>query len=184
MEIFAKYKKVVLFHILTQKTLISVGVNCAFIYNYYSNRTYMYGYCSTCINILVTFFLFLSLSLSLLLSPHSPSRLPLCDQHHTTTARRTPSFNITPLPLISIKPHAAWSNRRQSLSPQSPFFSFDQDQTIVTDELVDQDQTTTVDQHQTTATQSLIKSPSVNSLISHCLISGFRVGWVMIWLSN
>ena len=95
-------------------------------------------------------------------------------------------IKIKPLLSINIKPlpHKARLNGRRSLSPQSPFFSFDQDQTIVVDELTYQDQTTTTDQHQTTATQSLIKSSPVNSLISRCLISGFRVGWVMIWLSN
>ena len=60
---------------------------------------YMHGYYSTCINILVIF----SLALSLLLSPHSPSRLTLRDQHHTTAARRTRLINITPLPSINIK---------------------------------------------------------------------------------
>ena len=146
-------------------------------HNFYSNRAYMHGYCSTCINILIIF----SLSLSLLLSPHSPFRLTLRDQHHTTTAWRTrsintplPPINITPLSSINIKPHAAWSNRRRSLSPHSLFFSFDQYQTIATDQLADQ--------YQTIAAQSLIKSLLVNSLISWCLISGFRVGWVMIWL--
>ena len=136
----------------------------------------MHGYYSTCINILVIF----SLALSLLLSPHSLSRLTLRDQHHITAARRTRLINITPLLPINIKPHTAWSNRRRSLFPHSPFFSFDQDQTIA----ADQDQTTVVDQHQTTAARTLIKSPPINSLISHCLISGFWVGWVMIWLSD
>ena len=58
-------------------------------------------------------------------------------------------IKIEPLLPINIKPlpHAAWPNRRQSLSPQSPFFSFDQDQNIVADELADQDQTTIADQH-------------------------------------
>ena len=50
--------------------------NCAFMHNCYSNRAYMHGYCSTCINILVFFSLSLSLFLSgalssLSLSPHS-----------------------------------------------------------------------------------------------------------------
>ena len=45
----------------------------------------MHSYYSTCINILVIF----SPSLSLLLSPHSPSHFNLCDQHHSTAARRT-----------------------------------------------------------------------------------------------
>ena len=127
METFAKYKKVVLFHILTQKTLTSVGVNCTFIYNCYSNRTYMHGYCSTCINILVI----VSLSLSLLLSPHSPwstshhchtknssdQHTTAADQHQTTrhliksppiTLRFSHLIKIKPLPsinsLIKIKP--------------------------------------------------------------------------------
>ena len=141
----------------------------------------MHGYCSICINILV---FSLSLSLSLWCSQLTLPLASLSVINITTAARRNPSINITPLPPISIKPHAAWSNHRRSLSPQSPFFSFDQDQTIVADELADQDQTTTADQHQTTATQSLIKLLPVNSLISRCLISGFQVGWVMIWFSN
>ena len=116
----------------------------------------MHDYCSTCINILV-----ISLSLAFSLSHLTLPLASLSVINITTVARRTPSNNITPLPPISIKPHAAWSNRRRSLSPRSPFFSFDQDQTIVADELVDQDQTTTVDQHQTTATQSPIKWPSI-----------------------
>ena len=148
-------------------------------HNYYSNRVYMHGYYSTCINILVIF----SLSLSLLLSPHSPSRLTLRDQHHTIAARRTRLINITPLSPINIKPHVAWSNCRRSLFPYSPFFSFDQDQTIAADQLADQDQTTATDQYQTIAARSLIKSSSVNSLLSRFGLGGwwfgFRIEWVL-----
>ena len=126
----------------------------------------MHDYCSTCINILV-----ISLSLAFSLSHLTLPLASLSVINITTVARRTPSINITPLPPISIKPHAAWSNRCWSLSLQSPFFSFDQDQTIVADELADQDQTTTADQHQTIATQSLIKLlPITLPLISVFLI--------------
>ena len=95
--------------------------NCAFMHNCYSNRAYIHGYCSTCINILV-----ISLSLSLCCSHLTLPLASLSMINITTAARRTPSINITPLPPISIKPHSAWSNRCWSLSPQSPFFSFDQ----------------------------------------------------------
>ena len=113
----------------------------------------------------------LSLSLLLSLSPHSP--FFLFNQHQTTVTWRTHLINIKPLPPINIKPqpYEAWSNHHWSLSPHSSFFSFDQHQT------------TTTDQHQTTATRSLIKSLPINSLISRFLISGFRIGWVMKWVS-
>ena len=185
----------------------------------------MHGYCSTCINILVFFFLSLFLFgalNSLSLSPHSPwstSRLPHEEIHRSTSHhcrrstshhyRRSASNHTPPITLPSISVFLIWSRSnhcsrwtRWSRSnhycrstsnhchmppitlPSISIFPFYQDQTIVVDELVDQDQSITADQHQTIATQSLIKSPPVNSLISRCLISGFRVGWVMIWLSN
>ena len=60
-------------------------------HNCYSNRAYMHGYCSTCINILVFFSLSLFLSgalSSLSLSPHSPwstSRLLHEERHRSTS---------------------------------------------------------------------------------------------------
>ena len=90
--------------------------NCAFMHNCYSNRAYMHGYCSTCINILVFFFLSLFLSgalSSLSLLPHSPwstSRLPHEELHRSTShhCRRSTSHhcrrsasNHTPLDQIA-----------------------------------------------------------------------------------
>ena len=81
--------------------------NCAFMHNCYSNRAYMHGYCSTCINILViSLSLSLSLSLSvaltsLSLSPHSSwstSRLPHEELHRSTShhCRRSASNHTPP----------------------------------------------------------------------------------------
>ena len=103
----------------------------------------------------------LFLSFSLVLSAHSPSRLTLRDQHHDCRTKKSIDQHHT---TAADQHHTTIADqhqttRRRSLSPQSPFFSFDQDQTIVADELADQDQTTTADQHQTTATCRQSLSP-------------------------
>ena len=118
--------------------------------------------------------------------------LCLCCSHLTLPLASLSMINITPLSHEEL----IWSTHNccrsasnhtppnQIVADHSPFFSFDQDQTIAVNQLANQDQTTAPDQHQTNAAQSLIKSSLINSLISHCLISGFRVWWVMIWLSD
>ena len=99
--------------------------NCAFMHNDYSNRAYMHGYCSTCINILVFFFLSLFLFgalNSLSLSPHSSwstSRLPHKELHRSTSHhcrrstshhyRRSASNHTPPITLPSISVFLIWS---------------------------------------------------------------------------
>ena len=134
----------------------------------------MSSYCSICISYFSTFF---SLSPSLLLSIPSDSYLFCFLSSHSSSFHDCRSPPISRCRSTSHHCRRSTSHHtppdqhhRRSLSPHSPFFSFDQDQTIVADQLVDQDQTT--------AARSLIKSSPVNSLISRCLINGFRVGWV------